>query len=94
MPPISILAIGFGLMSLDIAYIGYPPNPYNVEYVRVNNINVLATDAVITVDQIIQYQHLTTFPDDSLATGTSKLQCGAARVWLMNSGPWTINGIT
>jgi hypothetical protein len=76
------------LASEDLQYNGWPINPNQFEYHRINAIN--PTTGVITVDEPIRYQHRIDFPDFNMGS----VPCGKARVWHMSPTPtipWDID---
>ena len=48
----------------------------------------LAAMGIVTIEQAIRYQHRSDFPD-----GNNSVKVGKARVWQLNTGGWTINGV-
>ena len=77
------------LGSLDVQYYGYPPNLQLYEFVRVVDVDI--STGVVGIEQTIRYEHRTDFPD---VTYPKEPHCGIARVWQLNTGPWTVNGST
>lgn len=70
------------LASLDTQMNGAPINPENFEFVEVTAVNLGSGAA--TINQPIQYQHRTDYPDYNLSG--AGFQCGKARVWVFEDG--------
>lgn len=69
------------LTSVDIQWLGYPPNPDHFEYHTV--VSSDPATGIVVVDRPIQYQHLTTYPDGGVVSSGagSAMPVGRGRAW-------------
>ena len=53
----------------------------------------LGPNTIIQTQQNLRFQHRTDYPDSEFTSGFL-YKVGKGRVWILDTGPWTINGVT